>query len=296
MATKTVGTSFRTPAKQNLLRKTVGRIAGAAPYIPQKPRAAEFIDLCAGDGHYVDGFDFWDGCSPGILISNAKHVAGAGLDAYVDLYEINRNTFDALIGNLTMYIGMPDYMGEGRAEFLIPNDDPRKPTVVVRAFRESGRNADVSVIGQNSVAFVNNDPNTIHDWAMRPGFISEIKAKTKLCTTFSTMGCNVGGLMMKSEEERDQWYDHLAVIRDALPNNHDLMLAAIDRDCAKWAYLLSVPSVWTDKTEVETKKSFSEIGRNMRITWLRGSTSGFHALTHELFKTKSERQQQEALW
>ena len=290
---KTVGTSFRTPAKHNLLRKTVGRIAGAAPYIPQKPRAAAFIDLCAGDGHYVDGFDFWDGCSPGILISNAKHVAAAGLGAHVDLYEINRNTFDALIGNLSMHIGMPEYMGEGCAEFVIPSGD-YKPAVTVRAVLGSGRHADLSGIQWNSCVFVNNDPNTIHDWAMRPGFIGEIKSKTKLCTTFSTMGCNVGGLMMKSEEERNQWYDHLAVIRDALPNNHDLMLAAIDRDCAKWAYLLSVLAVWTDKTEVETKKSFSEIGRNMRIAWLRGS--GFQELTNELFKTKAERQQREGLW
>jgi hypothetical protein len=286
----TVGRSSRTPAKHNLLNKTVGRIAGAVKWIPQRPLGYRTIDLCAGDGHHAEGYDFWNGSSPGILIKHAKTVAHQGMNnVNVDLYEINRNTFDSLVGNLIEHIGVPHYAGAGRADFTIQSD-PRLPTVAVRAILGSGRNADIAGIRRNDCVFVNNDPNTIHDWAMRPGFIQEIQARTRLCTTFSTMGCNVGGLMMKDSAERAQWYEHLEVIRGRLPDNHDLMLAAIERDASKWAYLLSVPSVWMDKTETETRKSFDEIGRNMRIAWLRRSPADFTDMTDALFLRKSERQ------
>jgi hypothetical protein len=294
---RNVGTSARTPAKHKLLNRTVGRVVGALRHV--RPGAAfHAYDLCGGDGlvPLESDTDWWHGCSPGILINHARHAALCGAEAHVELYENARATFDQLIVSLSKNICEPGWFGDGVAEFVVPTGS--RGVVTVRAILGSGHDATVGQIHSGDCVFVNNDPNKITDWAMRPTFVQEINARTRLCTTFSTMGCNVGGLKRISQPERDMWYSHLSAVQESLPSWHDMMLAAIDRDESQWAYLLSVPSKWAQKTETETVKCFNEIGKNMRVEWMRQAPAGFAKLTDELFLTKTELKMkaEAALW
>ena len=290
-----VGRSERTPAKHEVLQKIVGRITGAAPHV--KSRRLGFIDLCAGDGVTPEDTDFWHGCSPGILIRYASGAIRRGMaPSIVILYEINRNTYDRLITNLTANLGEPFAAKDGQTRYDYTTD--AGVAVRVFAFRGSGKDADVSWIHRDDCMFVNNDPNSIHDWAMRATLISEILERTWRCTTFSTMGCNTGGLMMKPFEERKtMWYPHLSAIKDSLPNHMDVVLAAIDRDASKWAYATTSPMVWRQKTEKDITSAFKKIGRDMHVAWWRDAPAAFGELEDRLFLRKTElEERQEGLW
>lgn len=292
-----VGRSDRTPAKHEVLQKIVGRIVGVAPHV--KSERLGFIDLCAGDGVTPDDIDFWHGCSPGILIRYAAGGIRRGLaPSLVFLYEINRNTYDRLLVNLTKNLGEPIAVADGKARYDYCTDAGL--AVRVFAFLGSGKEAHTNWVSQGDCVFVVNDPNSIHDWAMRPTFIREILESTWRCTTFSTMGCNTGGLMMKSFEERKtMWYPHLAAIKDSLPNHMDVVLAAINRDASKWAYATTSPKVWREKTEKDIAAAFKKIGRDMNIAWWRDNPAEFGELEDVLFLRKSERDdrdEREGLW
>jgi hypothetical protein len=285
-----VGRSWRTPVKHELLNKMVGRIAGAAS--TEKVGALRFVayDLCAGDGIPGDGKDFWYGTSPGILIHHAAGCHRRGMQrSIVILYEINPNTFNRLIENLTAHLGAPTATTEGKARFdYAPSE---KIACTILAFCESGQTANLGCVSEGDCVFVCNDPNSIHDWAMRPTMIGEILTTTWMCTTFSTMGCNVGGLMMKSYEERKTgWYPHLQAVKHHLPRYTDLVLAAVDRDASKWAYAITAPLKWRDQTEADIRAAFNRIGRTMQIVWWRKNSFIFAELEDQLFLTRAERQ------
>lgn len=297
-----VGRGWRTPAKHHLLNKMVGRICGAAT--SNKIDAERFIafDLCAGDGIPTSDTDFWHGTSPGILIRNAagttKPVRSPKLHslapAIVLLYEINPNTFRRLIDSLTTYLGLPVAMEESQARFdYCPDDGGVR--VHVFAYCQSGYGADVSFIHGRDCVFVCNDPNSIHDWAMRPTMVTEIQQCTWRCTTFSTMGCNTGGLKRKTREERLPWYSHLQALKDHLPGldiarGTDIVLAAIDRDDSQWAYAITAPARWRAEVENDIHASFAKVGRAMQIAWWRKYSTAFAALEDLLFLRASERE------
>lgn len=289
---RTVGHSDRTPAKHLLLHRVLGRTTGVAWRMGA--RCIDYTDLCAGDGVAADGNDFWRGTSPGLMIYHAEHAYRYGMGPVVDLYEINRNTFDCLIDSLTKHLGLPVAFESGRAAFHHTVDG--RPAVFVRATLGSGKDASVDHVQAGHCMFVNNDPNTIHDWAMRSSMVNEIRSHTWMCTTFSTMGCNVGGLKMMDPNERWMWYGHLRAIKDSLPDHMDLTLSAIHRDSAQWAYAITSPTKWRDRTESDIRSAFKKIGRDMRVEWWRRSPQAFMALEHALYRTKTENDGQAPLW
>lgn len=280
-----VGRSQRTPAKHRLLNATLGQIAGTALTSRINAAGVTFIDLCAGDGVPTEGADFWHGTSPGLMIRHARFVADRRLPACVDLYEINRVTFDQLLASLREHLGEPLASYGDSAEFSYGG-------VIVRARRASGRDATTDRIGVNYCVFINNDPNSIHDWAMRPTFVEEVRLRTWMCTTFSTMGCNVGGLKMLSPDERQMWFGHLSSIKNSTPARIDLMLCAIDRDPAQWAYAITTPVGWRDRTAHDATRAFDSIGRGLRLEWWRISPEAFIDLEKTLYLTKAENKQE----
>lgn len=295
-----VGRGSRTPAKHELLNKVLGRIVGAAS--TERVGADRFIgyDLSAGDGNPEDDTDFWHGTSPGILIRHAAWAHKRGMArSIVILYEINPNTFARLIDNLTTHLGDPLAAEPGRARYDYTPDD--RVAVAVFAFCESGETADLGCVSQSDCVFVCNDPNSIHDWAMRPTLVVEILRRTWMCTTFSTLGCNANGIKRRPYLERKtMWYPHLQAIKNAMSNYTDLVLAAIVRDASQWAYAITVPTAnrrtdWRADTETNIHAAFKKIGRDMRVVWWRKSPQAFESLEDELFLTRTERESQNLL-
>jgi hypothetical protein len=295
-AKKPPGHSDRTPGKHDLLNRVAGKLAWVAQTEKVGGRAVYFIDLCAGDGIPVDdekalGHDFWNGTSPGILIRQAGGVSKK-LTANVDLYEISRTTFDRLIESLERELGCCAVIGPDNVHTF--RFRSYGGIVTIRAIPGNGLHAQVNHLRQNTCVLVNNDPNTQKDWAMRPTFVPEIRSKTWMCTTLSTMGCNVGGLLRMSLDERQPWYSQVMAIRTSLPAHQNIILAAIDRDPARWAYLVTPPTVWTQESarwsvQKEVRTCFRKINREMRIASLRDDPDDFEELQDILFLRNAER-------
>lgn len=279
------GRGWRTPAKHELLNKIVGHIAGAAT--TERIGANRFIayDLCAGDGIPEDGFDFWNGTSPGILIG---HAINAGRKPHmapslIVLYEVKPATFGRLIESLTANFQATSHIEADRVRF-------DHPAATVVAFCDSGHNAEVGYVNPNSCVFINHDPNAITEWAMRATMSGEVLKATWMCTTFNTLGCNPSGIKRLGwEEERKGWYDHLGSLAKYLPQYSDLVLAAIERDAAQWAYAITAPKKWRATVEKDIHAAFRKIGRTMNVVWLRLDLIKFNKLVDVLFKTRGER-------
>lgn len=304
--TRLPGHSDRTPGKHELLNRVAHKLAWVSTTPKIGARGVYFTDLCAGDGIPADdelalGHDFWDGTSPGILIRHTGAVSKM-LDANVDLYEISRATFDRLIETLERELRCSPIIGPDSIHTF--RFRSYGGFVTVRAIPGDGKDAQVSHLKQNTCVLINNDPNTNKDWAMRPRLIPEIRVKTWMCTTLSTMGCNVGGLLRLSLEERQLWYQQVMAVRTSLPPHQNILLAAIDPDPARWAYMVTPPTAWTREdakwsVQNEIRRSFQRINREMRIASLRDNPDDFEELQDILFLRNAERlnkQREELLW
>lgn len=296
-----VGRSDRTPAKHSLMNKIFGREISVlgTPKLAAHVVGAHWIDLTAGDGvatddRAVDDSDnFTDpapnhkawqkSCSPGILAHHARFHRYRGL-VRVDLCEKQPGTYATLLGNLSTYLPHLDYVQkdedfwtarEGLTELRVHNRDSMEITGVT-----SPDNWAVQVV---------NDPNKVSEWAMNPGLMRNIAGGNRwTCLGMSTMGCNVGGLKRLSEEERAVWWRHVQSQIDGMRAQHDLLLAAIDRDSDQWAYLITSPRCWRDEVESNADKAFGQAGFVLNKAWLRDGDGRFEDICKYLFKTKKE--------
>lgn len=94
------------------------------------------------------------------------------------------------------------------------------------------------------------------------------------------------GLM--SYTERHAWFELIGDQEKALPPSRDLLIAAIERDCAQWAYLLSTPGKWRGQAEVMARKAFLKVGRTMALAWYRQDPREFEKTKRMLFLTQRE--------
>jgi hypothetical protein len=103
------------------------------------------------------------------------------------------------------------------------------------------------------------------------------------------MGCNPAGLKRLDWEQRQGWYNHIGAQIGALRRHHDLYLAAIERDDAQWAYLITAPARWRAETEDLAAKAFTKHGMTLQTAWWRTESDRFRSMADVLFKTKQER-------
>jgi len=98
---------------------------------------------------------------------------------------------------------------------------------------------------------------------------------------------------------RLNWFDLIHDQERALPRYRDLLLSAIERDEAQWAYLLSTATVndWRGKTETMVKSAFKRVaevpgsrGRTAAMTWFQQSSAEFQETKLRLILTKTERE------
>lgn len=215
----TVGYSpTRTPGKQKLRRKIVGRIAGVATTPKINARRLVFYDLNAGNGVCHDeASTFWEGTSPGILIGYAAgaHKSRNLAASLVILYEIDPKTYRELVQTLIERLGPPTASDDTRARFdYVPKSVPVRERsycpgcglywacnnihredcladtetrielvtkhrgVHVLAFCDDGKNADTRFVMPDDCVYVDVDGNSVMTNAMRPTMVSEILAPT----------------------------------------------------------------------------------------------------------------------
>lgn len=281
MAKPNVGRSWRTPIKHDYTWSIVGQEAGAVAHLGAQTSA--WYDLTAGDAALIPGKMWHRSCSPGIL---AFHATQCQVPVRVRLHEIQPATYDRLIDNLGIYLPALGYGAVGPSIWTHSGNGS-----TVTAHNLSGSDADVSDIDRDTAVFVLNDPNAITEWAMRPTFTAEIAARTWLSRCLSTMGCNPGGIMRGPIAGRIKWFATVREQQQAMPEYRDLSLAALDRDEAKWAYLVSTSKEWRAKTDRAAQKSAKDCNRSVSIAWWRQDPHRFDDLLLRLFLQKSELEQ-----
>lgn len=276
-----VGRSWRTPIKHDYLRSIVGQEAGTIPQLGA--HRGMWYDLTAGDAALIPGEMWHCSCSPGIL---AYHAAQCAIPVHVRLHEIQAATYDRLLDNLSTYLPALGYTATSPNAWTHTRNGS-----TVTAHNISGAEADVTDIDRDTAVFVVNDPNAITEWAMRPTFAAEIAARTGLFRCLSTMGCNPGGIMRGPIAGRIKWFATVREQQEAMPDYRDLSLAALDRDEAKWAYLVATSDKWRAKTDQAARKSAKGCNRSVSIAWWRQDQAQFDDLLLRLFLQKSELEQ-----
>lgn len=279
---------WRTFAKHFLMNSFVGQEAGVTRHLGGVSRLV-WIDLTAGNAALIDEVEWHRSCSPGILAHHAKDLTKP---VEIALHEIKPAVFDLLIKNLEYRLPTLGYSQYEDTSWRIGN------RVKLRAFNMSGKDASVDYVGRSDAVLVLNDPNAITDWAMRDSFPAEIASRTGMFRSMSTLGCNPSGIKRGSPAERLNWFDLIRSQERTLPGYRDLLLSAIERDEAQWAYLLSTATKdgWRDKTEAMVKSAFRRVtetpgsrGRTAAMTWFQQEPEEFQETKLRLILTKDER-------
>lgn len=305
MAKPNVGISEKhTPVKHAIMHEFVAKECRVA----NSPRChyierLVWIDLTAGNGIAVFGATWGTGSSPGIL---ATQAARSNKPVTVALYEQNPDTYKILLDNLTA--NLPQLGYKRTAEDLW-----ERGKTAVRALNMDGRNVDATdewtpPIGPKDVVLILNDPNSITEWAMNERVVERVVRKAKGLRVLSCLGCNVAGIMRgpytrpegvpvtRSISARSEWYGLIDNITQSLPDHHDMMLTAFDRDASKWAYLFTTVDKWMHEEEALLMHAFNESGKQHPYTfaWYRRDGDDFAKLLDRLVLSKTELEARES--
>jgi len=264
-----VGRSSRTPVKHFLLNALVGKICGVltSGKAPCKANPFYTVDLCGGDG-----FEPEDGshkASPKVLFKHCNWLrSNHGKESFLDVIEQQAFTYEKLTQN---------------CDYMIPHG-------WVRLLNGDARSFVLPRLKSDQAAFVHCDPNKVSDTPLTGPMVDSWNRYT---TYLVTLGCNVGGLKRSCVDDRMQWKSYVDLLCSRLPRHHDAILFWLNKDASQWAYLASIPKVWSDSfaafairnTEKHWPKGiFAASYRNQRLA--------FENATLDLFLTKEERGQQ----
>lgn len=255
--------------KHALLNKLIGQFAGAASYL--RHDKIVMVDATAGDGR-DSGFSKMS--SPKIFSRHLKFLARQRrCRAFVYMIEADQPTFFRL--------------GLAIDEIAEELDFPELETHVFRILGDY-RSPDVAAklaLSDRSIAFLYIDPNNAGNVELSQAMRDKLPSRT---TYLATLGCNASGVKRAPDvTPRLECIDNLEYLLRFVNQYQDACLIRLDRDKAQWAYLLTVPSVWRERTEKET------IGP-MRKHWSRGLKCDWHSdgrlmeIANELFLTKAE--------
>lgn len=277
----------RTPAKHGFLNKLLGQFVAATPYaardLDRPCRALHIFDLTAGDGVAYEGTGPWHKrCSPGLVAYHAQFAHPTHpVPVTASLFEIKAGTYGSLLTNLDARLDHPPL---GYAEVLPGTWMAGNGRILLTAIHGDGRDAPLHELGPGDWAFVNNDPNHVHNWALTPkyGYGANVLSLT-------TMGCNVGGLLMLPLDERVEWVHHVVSVLDALEPTQDALLFAIDGDGSRWGYLATTARKWWERHQANATNVFGEYDFTLRSAWFRHDRETFEAILDYLMLRGEER-------
>lgn len=267
---KDVGRSSRTPVKHGILNAMLGKIAAVlcndSPKVPCKVtwnNPLVCVDLCGGDGFKNEDHD----ASPLIMFSHCDYMAGKGKRATLEVIEKADNTFDQLSANCG-----------------------HLPSEIVKLTHGDAREYRLPQLAETQPAFIHCDPNSVDQIPLTRPFVAGFNRYTSYLVT---LGCNVGGQKILPLSKRELWFEYVNMLTDVLPRHHDDVLFWLNRDAAQWAYLLSIPKVWsadfTAQTVAYTKKHWTN---GVSAVSYRGDRRRFENELKRLFLTRKEHDNQ----
>ena len=261
-----VGRSSRTPVKHFLLNALVGKIVGVlgTGKAPCKANPFYAVDLCGGDG-----FEPEDGshqASPRILFKHCDWMRSKiGKPAYLDIIEQQSFTYEKLVTN---------------CQFMVPHGWVRMINGDAREFVLSDVKADQSV-------FIHCDPNHVKDTPLTGPMV---ESWNKYTTYLVTLGCNVTGIKREDLDARMQWKGYVDLLFKNLPRHHEAILFWLNRDSAQWAYLASIPKVWSDDfMAFAIRNTEKHWPKGVGAASYRSQPKEFEAALRVLFLTKKDR-------
>lgn len=260
-----VGRSSRTPVKHFLLNALVGKIVGvlSSGKSPCKANPFYAVDLCGGDG-----FEPEDGsheASPHILFKHCNWIrAKHGKESCLDIIEKQVFTFEKLSENCSYMMphGWVKLINSDASEFVLKG------------------------IHRNQAVFIHCDPNSVADMPLTQPMIESWNDYT---TYLVTLGCNVGGLKRATLAERLEWKQYVDSLCSVLPKHHDAILFWLNRDAAKWAYLASIPKVWSESfATFAVSNTTKHWPKGVHAASFRNEEKQFSDALQDLFLTKKE--------
>lgn len=262
-----VGRSSRTPIKHYLLNAMVGKVCGVIaldrPSVPCRITSRQpmvMVDLCGGDGLRTEGHD----ASPLIMYHHCQGLARKGKSSTLEVIEKMPNTFEQLEQNCR-------HMA---------------PEIVTLTYGDSSKYR-LPQLQETQAAFVHCDPNTVDQIPLSRPFVAGFNRYT---TYLVTLGCNVSGTKAwTAPSGRAKWFDYVEMVTEVLPRHHDAVLFWLNRDSSQWAYLLSIPKVWsvdfTTQAVAHTSKHWTH---GVSAVSYRADRKEFANQVTRLFLTKEE--------
>jgi hypothetical protein len=274
-----VGTSLVTPGKHCMLRVlALSEITSALAVVnairartgaPYMCNGHLLIDLTAGDAAGDGVNTWWRGSSPAIF----AYIASKYRMVRVRLYELDRFTFHRLVANLACRLSGMGFI-QLNADSWIHQDTASTLTAHCGDARVL---EDFGDLRPYEWLFVNNDPNTMHAWALNMAHLARAMAtmQGQVCV-MSTIGCGTRVKMVPLEHREPIWLppiEQTVELCQAQPRL-DLMLRRLGR----WAYLLLMPA----------NKAMPTLPGMVDLSWRR-SRSAFEAAINELVYSERQR-------
>ena len=289
MSRSTVGWSDkRTKAKHRYLNKILGREIGAAVHCARSLhisiRGIHWFDLTAGDGEPKYDGPWERSCSPGLFAYHAKW-AKHQIPVQVTLCE----RAAATVGDLARILKkeLPSLGYRQQDDLRWSACDGR---VSLSAQCVDSREHDFADLGHGHFVFFNNDPNNVNDWALNSAGSRQVVSRGGIVRSFSTMGCNAGGLKrLPFEGGREKWFGYVEGLLESLRATQDVILMPIDGDDGQWGYAIVTPKAWGGDEIDDASRVFGEQGMTLDSASLRYEATKFWKLVDHLFLTAKER-------
>ena len=260
----------RTPGKHDVLNALLGLEVGVGQHFSNP--VPLFIDLCAGDGNpqAVSANSIWPRgrSSPELMLYHAAMAErGRSGRAYVWLFE-DDSSFKNRKGPRSPY-------DTPSSESLLFNcrmmRGPQRPgSVMVIKGDSRERLVEMKIPSDVGHIFIFNDPQSIATWAMTTEILNHLYRTTDMVTTLSAVGGNAGGVARMRARVAEQWQERLWLPYYQTPSHHDAMIAMLNKDNHRWAYILSGPAVWRDKYEKTVAAAFRCWKPGIDASWADG--------------------------
>lgn len=237
-----VGSSLVTPGKHGMLRVlAVSEITSALCVVntiraktgrPYMCNGHLLIDLTAGDAAGDGVNTWWRGSSPAIF----GYIASKYRMVRVRLYELDRFIFERLLANLARRLPAMGFI-KINAHSWIHQDTA---STLEAHCGDARVLEDFGDLRPYEWLFVNNDPNTMHAWALNMAHLARAMAtmQGQVCI-MSTIGCGSKVKLVPLEHREPIWLPPIQKsieLCQAQPRL-DLVLRRVGR----WAYLLLMP-------------------------------------------------------
>lgn len=274
-----VGSSPVTPGKHCMLRVlALSEITSALPVVnairartgkPYMCNGHLLIDLTAGDAAGDGVNTWWRGSSPAIF----AYIASKYRSVRVRLYELDQFTFQRLLANLARRLPAMGFIKLSEHSWIHQDT----ASTLIAHCGDARVLEDFGDLRPYEWLFINNDPNTMHAWALNMAHLARAVAtmQGQLCI-MSTIGCGGKVKLVPLVHREPIWLPPIeqSIELCEVQPRLDLMLRRLGR----WAYLLLMPA----------SKAMPQLPEIVDLSWRRDRHL-FEAAINELIYSERQR-------